>query len=70
MITVDGDNKAMKMAQFQDRNNPFSFFEISDSHPVLQHEFSWSFLCNNSSLGAALELKSMLYTPSGFCNNG
>lgn len=43
-----------------------SFFEVFDSHQSLQLEFSWSFLCNNSSLG----LKSMLYTHCGFCNNG
>jgi len=70
MITVDDDNKAMKMAQMQDKNKGLSFFEISDSHQSLQHEFSWSFLCNNSSLGVALGLKSMLYTHCGFCNNG
>jgi hypothetical protein len=71
MITVDGDNKATKMAQFQDKKMVFlSFFETSDSHQILQHEFSWSFLSNNSSLRVALGLKSMLYTHCGFCNNG
>lgn len=36
------------------------------SHQIVQHEFSWAFLCNNSSLG----LKSMLYTHCGSFNNG